>query len=1036
MKKALLSLALMLTTIAAMAQEIKSPSEFKNGDIYTFVTSRGWMGASTSSNVISTARTSVQASADNRNFQWAVHQSKNGNFFLYNIGKGMFMGVQSTNNTSIPFASTPAGTKLTFKQSSSTTYPIMFSTDNAGVVNHSKDYGEGLITWTGGWNKLDDEGSNHKVTKVGTLDSQTLATIESLVEAFDKPLSTLYVKAEVSGWSQDNPNTHFGVVRTINGSEEITSNLNIENTTATKEVKYRGTNVTVDFTRDYRGFEFLGYYVGQQDLGKSFTLTQDIINANNTDNPIIAKFKTTKDATLFYDDDPKSYRIPAIGKTSTGRLIAVSDYRHNLDDLGRDNHGTGSHRIDLVIRTSDDNGATWSAKQAIAEGTDIKGSNDCGYGDAAIATIGEKVLIMAAAGDVCFPYGTATAHNRAVRLLSEDNGKTWTKQDISETLFINSDATIPNGYTAFFGSGKLAVDENFNGTGKARIYGGMLVRNANAGNNIYAIYTDDLGLTWHILGKSTNAVMYADEPKVEILPNGQILLSARRVGGRKFNVFTYTDKASGAGNWDTNVDGCNNGGSNQTNGEIYCLDAKRADGTPVKLLLQSQPKGGSGSYDRRDVTIWYKEIDTDATNVTYTASEIAGNWKQGMQVSTQLSSYSAMAIQNDGRIAMFFEEAPCYGDDYTKGYSMVYVPLTIDEITKDNYVANDAVIDPEANTPKTYNIELTDGQGNKYYDTITSTEKLLEKALVEKHPFVTLGDERNIKENEGSYTYSNTIVLPFKVSNADNAYWYNVYFPSNTNDNGYPVYLSSENASDTHVAKVTEATVFGNSQYNTQAYADKISWAIYCVGNSLTFKIKNKLTGKFMKVTGVAGGNEKNVEYAAEGDATSFSFEKHTGSYKGEYAIISSINGQTGYVCSTSVSYGYATNYTGNGHPGAWVKFTEAPDFTGIITEINGILELFGEGEGKYTVAENKEADLELTRTAMADSGNIKYNDLLALKATADTLSEGATLNAPTGIKDISNAIVESTIYDLQGRRVKNISGHGIYIINGQKIAK
>lgn len=507
------------------------------------------------------------------------------------------------------------------------------------------------------------------------------------------PLPSIHVKAEINGLTENNPNTHLGVVRTSDGSQEITTKLNTEEGTLF-EVKYKGDNVTIDFTRHYRGFEFQGYSLGDKELGKAFTLTPDIAGAITESNPLIAKFNTTKDATLFYDDDPKSYRIPAIGKTSTGRLIAVSDYRHSLDDLGRDVHGTGTHRIDLVIRTSDDNGTTWREKQTIAQGSGTSGANDCGYGDAAIATIGEKVLVMAAAGDVCFPYGSATAHNRAVRIFSEDNGKTWEKKDISETLFISSTATIPNGYTAFFGSGKLAVDENFNNTGKARVYGGMLIKNAVAGNCIYVIYSDDLGLTWKVLGGGTNHVTTADEPKVEILPNGQILLSARRVGGRHFNVFTYSNKETGDGTWSTNLNGCNNGGNNGTNGEIYCVDAIKDDGTAVKLLLQSQPKGGSGQYDRKDVTIWYKDISADAT---YTTSDIANNWTQGIQVSTQQSSYSAMIMQDDGKIALFFEEAPCYGDDYTKGYCMVYVPLTINDITCGNY--NDMEIEQDNNTP-------------------------------------------------------------------------------------------------------------------------------------------------------------------------------------------------------------------------------------------------------------------------------------------------------------------------------------------------
>ncbi|MBQ8270670.1 MAG: hypothetical protein IJZ22_05620 [Bacteroidaceae bacterium] len=167
------------------ATTISDPENFENGKIYTFVTERGWMGATeTSSNVISTAKTSVE-STDTDYFKWTVYKSENNNYYLYNIGKAMFMGVQSTNNASIPFAETPQGRDLNFKISSNTSYPIMFSTDNAGVVNHSTSYGEGLITWTGGWTKLDDAGSNHQVTLISDLDETTLNKIADLVATYE-----------------------------------------------------------------------------------------------------------------------------------------------------------------------------------------------------------------------------------------------------------------------------------------------------------------------------------------------------------------------------------------------------------------------------------------------------------------------------------------------------------------------------------------------------------------------------------------------------------------------------------------------------------------------------------------------------------------------------------------------------------------------------------------------------------------------------------------------------------------------------------
>ena len=671
---------------------IKSAEEFENGGIYTFVTKRGWMGATASSdNVISTARTTVDpaASATNAYFQWTVYKSAKGNYYLYNIGKGKYMGVQSNNNTSVPFADAPNNKNLTFKKSSWADYPIMFSTDNKGVVNHSGNHGEGLITWTDGWDNLTDEGSNHQVTLVGSLSPAVLKSIADLVDESEADQVQLYIKAEVEGLEKSNPNTHFGTVRAT--SKFGGNSIKLKRSADVATIEYLETPTTViDFTRAYRGFEFQGFYLGEENLGTSFTPDENLKTRVSEQAPLIAKFRATEDVTLFYDDDPFSYRIPAIGKTSTGRLIAVSDYRYSLDDIGRYNFGAANPGIDLVMRYSDDNGKTWSETKTIAKGSCVRGTDDCAYGDAAIAVVGEKVLVMGAAGDVMFGNGSATAHNRAVRIFSEDNGETWTKQDISETLFLGDDATIKNGYSSFFGSGRLAVDENYNGTGKARIYGALLLKKASGTGN-YVIYTDDLGLTWHILGGSQDPVAAQDEPKVEILPSGQILLSVRRGGGRQFNVFTYTDKDTNAGNWDSNQNGCNNGGSNTCNGEPFLVDAINAQGEAVKLLLQSQPKGGSGLYDRRDVTIWYKEVTDD----NYTSSEIASNWTQGLQVSAQQSAYSAMALQDDGKIAFFFEEAPCYGDDQAKGYCMVYVPLTIEEITKNNYTTPEIKDDEE-----------------------------------------------------------------------------------------------------------------------------------------------------------------------------------------------------------------------------------------------------------------------------------------------------------------------------------------------------
>ena len=495
----------------------------------------------------------------------------------------------------------------------------------------------------------------------------------------------LSFKAEVEGWTPANPNTHFGGI-TIT-SDGVAHPLILTPThLAASELKLDASGeISLAYTRDYRGFDFVGFSIDGKDLGQTPTLTAKQMKKLAKGKPLVVKFKTdgTKDVTLFYDDDPKAYRIPAIGTTGTGRIVAVSDYRHSLDDIGRDVHKTGSMRIDLVARTSDDNGATWSEAQTIAQGDDSKaGSYLRAFGDATMAAYGNNILVMAASGDVIYGGGTASNPNRMARIYSTDNGATWQIEEMTRKIYVESNSLIPDGVSSFFGSGKLAVDPDFNGTGKARVYGAVLIKNAKRTDNNYVLYTDDLGATWNILGGSHEPVAFASEPKVDILPNGQILLSARRQGGRTFNVFTYTDKATNSGTWDTPAEGCENGGRNGTDGEVLCIDAKRSDNTPVKLLLQSQPKGGKSHYDRKDVSIWYKEVSaTDA----YTSKDIAGNWIQGKQLSTQESSYSAMCLQADGRIAFFFEEAPCYGDDYTKGYCMVYLCLSVEEVTEGKY---------------------------------------------------------------------------------------------------------------------------------------------------------------------------------------------------------------------------------------------------------------------------------------------------------------------------------------------------------------
>ena len=852
--------------------------------------------------------------------------------------------------------------------------------ESTGTVTITQSNEQNTLTVTG----LDN---NEISFSVEDQSSQAGFIIKSLeITYVENEFEPAMFKAEIEGWRNDNPNTHLGTI-TIGGTQ---MKLTPEHLNASELTMPVVEGTTLAFTRKYRGFEFQGFHIGETSLGTNPTLTAENVATINENTPLVAKFTATDDVTLFYDDDTYSYRIPAIAKTGTNRLVAISDYRHNLDDIGRDRFGTGKLRIDLVMRTSDDNGATWSDIKTIAAGDDNQvGSYLRAFGDAAIAAVGQNIVVMAAAGDVVYTAGTTSSPNKMARIYSSDNGATWAIEEMTTKMYSQSTSLIPSGGSAFFGSGKLAVDPNFNDTGNARIYGALLVRIGTNGYNNFGVFSDDLGATWKILGGSTSPVASGDEPKIEILPNGQILLSARRVGGRVFRVFTYgNDKANGEGSWgDAAVNGCDNGGQNGTNGEIISLDAKRPNGKRTKILLQSQPQGGSGQYDRNNVTIWYKEVSADET---YTPSSIAGGWTKGKQVSTVQSAYSAMCLQENGEIALFFEEAPCYADNYEKGYSMVYVPLTIEEITENNFLNPNADVEY---VPVEFNIELTDTEGNTYRETldyVPNNAAAVATYLTTTYPFITLGENGAIADN----TYTNTVTLPFKVSNANTTVWYNIYYPSNASGN--PNYIAALNEDEVvDMAASKDYTYGANPTYNTKNGNNKISWAIYNVGDSFKFIFKNEYTKKYIKVENVDSSTSQNAKFDDNANnATAFTLLKDTGTRNGDYALVANIEKTTGYLCATSSNTNYVTHFNHTNHEGAWVKFVEAPDYQAIVDALKANVAKFGAGDGNYT--DNN--DINATKAIIENIANTPLNTLNTHTTTVQTVKDSyseITLTVP-----------------------------------------
>ena len=436
-----------------------------------------------------------------------------------------------------------------------------------------------------------------------------------------------------------------------------------------------------------RGFAKGGFEVDGKSAEKvEFTVGESVANVK-----VVFKASVENGVVLYFTPDAKGfpYRIPAIATAKNGDIFAISDNRPAGADIG---YG----EVDIKCRISKDDGQSWGEEFFIADGhgranAANNGPWDYGFGDAAVVADRERneLLVMMVCGKtVCWngnydPKDPKKVPNRVAQVRAKLNEATgeweWTKPvEVTETiypLFVkNGKATVQS---LFIGSGRICQSRVTKVGDYYRLYCATWTK--NEGNRV--IYSDDFGQSWHILGTVDDRPgRGGDEPKCEEMPNGNVVLSSRR-NGRLFNIFTYSDVEKGEGKWqteewsDTREGGIKVG--NSTNGEIMMLKAVRmSDGQKVDLALQSVPFGGG----RSDVGFFFKEIGEKEQK---SALELSKYWTKGLQVSHVGSAYSTMALQHDRKIGFFFEEEP-------GNYCMVYIPLTVEQITKGEYALDEA----------------------------------------------------------------------------------------------------------------------------------------------------------------------------------------------------------------------------------------------------------------------------------------------------------------------------------------------------------
>ena len=362
------------------------------------------------------------------------------------------------------------------------------------------------------------------------------------------------------------------------------------------------------------------------------------------------------------------YRIPAFATANDGRLIAVSDKRWgHAGDLG-------GHRIDILVKTSENNGETWSDAQDLT-GTLTAGKNT-GFGDAAIVADRESdaVLMLTAGGTQGFFSSTRENKQQVFQFISNDGGQSFLPPETITDQIYDMDESWPS---LFVGSGRIMQSRYIKVGSHYRVYCAISTRSTSdrGQHENWVIYTDDFGKKWNVLGGVEIApIAPADEPKVEELPNGNVVIASRKDNGRYINVFTYDkgDASYTGGSWGTQAT-LPLGSTRGTDGETYVLFAKNKETENyVHMALQSIPTTGN----RQGVGIFYKELtETDTTPQAYVQGW--GNDKF-LMVQTQDSAYSTFTQQEDGKLGFFYEEG-------NPSYDMIYVPIGMEQLTSDKY---------------------------------------------------------------------------------------------------------------------------------------------------------------------------------------------------------------------------------------------------------------------------------------------------------------------------------------------------------------
>lgn len=351
----------------------------------------------------------------------------------------------------------------------------------------------------------------------------------------------------------------------------------------------------------------------------------------------------------------RCYRIPAIVKAPNGELLAFAEGRvTDCGDFGD---------VEIVLRTSTDNGKTWGALRRAADNGTFQVGNAAPVFDLTDPRFPNGRLFLL--------YNTGTVSEADVRagkairevwyVTSTDNGKSWsepvnitTQVNRPNKPSVNAQYAFTDDWRSYANTPGHALQLS-QGAHKGRLF---VAANHSAGPpqaqfrdyQAHGFYSDDHGKTWQL----SSPIPYpgGNESTAAETSTGGVLMNIRNQSGDvKNRLLAYSPNAG-------------------TSWEPVRIAQDLPDPVCQGSMINYQPAGGKGV-----LLFGNANSQTKREKMTVRISQDDGkSWSVGREIYAGSSAYSDLVVQQDSRIGLLYEK-----DNYNR---IVYAQFSYDWLVR------------------------------------------------------------------------------------------------------------------------------------------------------------------------------------------------------------------------------------------------------------------------------------------------------------------------------------------------------------------